>query len=104
MIHDDRSKHIIESYQHDERTMILVFAQWCINNDFDPVLIYKEAYPHQPKNNILLEVLDSTVSKSESEHIGSETLQSILQVFGNDDLAFVIQDKIDDIEARKKPL
>lgn len=103
MANDNLSKHIIEKYQDDERMMILVYAQWCINNDLDPVVLYKETYPNQQTNEILLEVLDLTVEKSASEQIDPETVLQILQVFGNEDLAFTVQTYIDKAEAKKKP-
>lgn len=93
---------IIENYQNDEKMMILVYAQWCINNNLDPITLYEEAYPNQLKNSALTEALELTVAKEESELIANETLLQILQVYGNDDLAFIVQEKIDLIEKRKK--
>ncbi|SFB04827.1 hypothetical protein SAMN04488072_10642 [Lentibacillus halodurans] len=87
---------VIESYQHDEKMMILVYAQWCINHDLDPKALYEEAYPNQMKNEALREALELTVSKQESEEIPDQTVLNILQLFGNDDLAFVVQSKIAD--------
>ncbi|MRH43685.1 hypothetical protein GH741_13490 [Aquibacillus halophilus] len=81
---------IIEQYQQDEKMMILVFAQWCINNDLDPFELYLEAYPTQGKNPALLEAIDLTVTKQESEDIAVESVLGVLQLFGNDDLAFVV--------------
>lgn len=98
----NENNNIIENYQNDERMMILVYAQWCINNDLDPTLLYEEAYPNQPKNETLLDILDLTVEKSKSERIEHETLLQILQVFGNDDLAFVVQEKNQMIQANEK--
>src|SRR5699024_11414645 len=80
---------VIESYKNDEKMMILVYAQWCINNDFDPKSMYARAYPDQIKNDALREALELTVTKEESEHIPDETVLQVLQVFGNDDLAFI---------------
>ncbi|WP_220127308.1 hypothetical protein [Halobacillus locisalis] len=74
--------------------MILLFAQWCINHDLDPVDIYQQAYPYQAKNTELIDALELTVSKKESDHIDSETLLDVLSMYGNDDLAFVVSEYI----------
>ncbi len=79
--------------------MILIFAQWCINHDLQPEEIYNQAYPNQPKNSTLMEVIDQTVPKQEAEKIEDETVLNVLQLFGNNDLAFVVQSEI---EKRKK--
>jgi len=89
------SERVIEHYKEDEQAMILVYAQWCINEGYDPVELYKRAYPDQLKNEILMEVLDKTLPKSESQHIPYETVLQMLQVFGNVDLAFVIQEEME---------
>ena len=86
---------IIERYQNDEKMMILIFAQWCVNNDLDPVELYKTAYPDQYNNKALEESMELTVPKKESEEISDQTLLNVLQLFGNDDLAFVVQGEID---------
>lgn len=86
---------VIESYKSDEKMMILVYAQWCINNDLDPKAMYTQAYPDQIKNEALREALELTVAKQESEHIPDETVLHVLQLFGNDDLAFSVQEAID---------
>jgi hypothetical protein len=85
---------VIESYKSDEKMMILVYAQWCINNDLDPAELYGEAYPDQLQNHALREALELTVEKKESEHIPDQTVLGVLQLFGNDDLAFIVQQKI----------
>lgn len=89
-------KKIIENYQSDEKMMILIYAQWCINNDLDPVEIYRKAYPDQMNNPALTEALELTVSKEESEEINDQTVLNVLQLYGNNDLAFLVQ------EAKKK--
>lgn len=86
---------IIENYKENEKLMILIFAQWCINHDLDPKALYQKAYPNQRMNEILLDVLEKTVSKEESEEIPGETVLNVLQLFGNDDLAFVVQSEIE---------
>ncbi len=88
-------KRIIENYQSDERMMILVFSQWCVNQRLDPLKLYERAYPSQPKNAVLEETMELTVPKEESEKIADETLLQVLQLFGNDDLAFVVQEEIE---------
>ncbi|WP_064093876.1 hypothetical protein [Rossellomorea aquimaris] len=85
---------MIENYQRDENMMILVFAQWCVNNDLDPLTLYKDAYPNQEENPALKQGIDLTVSKEESEHIPDTTLLGVLSLFGNDDLAFVVTEEI----------
>lgn len=93
---------VIESYKHDEKMMILVYAQWCVNNDLDPTEMYGKAYPDQLKNNALREALELTVDKEESEHIPDETVLNILQLFGNDSLAFVVQQAKEERERKSR--
>ena len=95
----EQDKWVIEQYEQDEEMMVLIFAQWCINNDLDPKKLYKQAYPNQLNHGILDEVIPLTVSKKESDTIADETLLNALQLFGNADLAFVVQREI---EKRKK--
>lgn len=45
----EHEKRIIDRYKQDEETMILLFAQWCVNHDLDPHELYQNAYPNQPK-------------------------------------------------------
>ncbi|WP_164670924.1 hypothetical protein [Virgibacillus doumboii] len=93
---------VIESYQHDEKMMILIYAQWCINNDFDPKALYERAYPSQLKNNALTEALELTVPKKESDEIPNQTVLNALQLFGNDDLAFIVQEEIENSKEQKE--
>lgn len=92
---------VIENYQNDERMMILIYAQWCINHDLDPKRMYEEAYPDQLKNDALVDALALTVSKQESDEIADETVLNVLQLFGNDDLAFIVQEAIEKRENKK---
>lgn len=85
---------IISNYQKDENMMILVFAQWCVNNDLDPAEIYKKAYPQQAVNPALQQGIELTVSKEESEEIPDSTLLGVLSLFGNTDLAIVVSEEI----------
>ena len=101
MDHKDIEQQVIENYKNDERMMILIYAQWCINNDLDPKELYDDAYPGQLKNNALLDAMDMTVSKEESDLIDDQTVLNVLQLFGNDDLAFVVQSMIEKREKKK---
>ena len=85
---------IIENYQADEKMMILVFAQWCINHDLNPEEVYLRAYPNQKENIVLKDALDLTVPKEESGEVRDESLLGVLSLFGNDDLAFVVTEEI----------
>ena len=90
---------IIENYQGQEKMMILVFAQWCINHDLEPEEIYLRAYPNQSANPALREAIELTVPKDEAGEISDETILGVLSLFGNDDLAFVVTEEI---QKRKK--
>jgi len=90
----DVEKRIIENYQKEENMMILVFAQWCINHDIDPVTLYTKAYPEQGNNHALTQALELTVDKEEAGEISNETLLGVLSLFGNDDLAFIVTEEI----------
>ncbi|WP_410515138.1 hypothetical protein PaeBR_09765 [Paenibacillus sp. BR2-3] len=85
-----REEQIIESYKRDEDMMILVFAQWCVNNGLDPHALYLLAYPDQEGNESLRRALALTVSEEEAGFISDETVLGVLSLFGNDDLAFVV--------------
>ncbi|WP_186576677.1 PH domain-containing protein [Aquibacillus kalidii] len=86
---------IIEQYQKEENMMILVFAQWCINHNLNPLELYIEAYPDQQNNPALLNALELTVPKEEAGEISDQTVLSVLQLFGNDDLAFIVSQKLE---------
>ena len=90
---------IIQNYQGEEKMMILVFAQWCVNHDLDPAEMYLRAYPTQAANDALREAIDLTVPKEEAGDIADETLLGILSLFGNDDLAFIVTEEIKKIDA-----
>lgn len=85
---------IIEQYQRDEHMMILVFAQWCVNHDLDPVDLYTRAYPHQKENQALQQAINLTVPKNESGDISNETLLNVLSLYENDDLGFVVSQEV----------
>lgn len=86
---------IIRNYQKEENMMILVFAQWCINHDLDPVTLYTQAYPNQTNNPALAQAMELTVSKEEAGEISNDTVLGVLAMFGNDDLAFVVSEEIE---------
>jgi hypothetical protein len=85
---------LIRNYRRDESMMILVYAQWCINNDIDPETLYRRAYPDQADNVILKQTLELTVPKEEAGEIGDETMLGVLSLFGNEDLAVVVTQEI----------
>ena len=91
----DIEAQVIESYKKDEQMMILIFAQWCVNNDLDPEMLYVRAYPEQAKNPALHNALELTVPKEEAGEILDGTLFNVLDLFGNHDLAFIIQEEIE---------
>lgn len=95
MKQNELEKHIIEQYKQDEKQMILIFSQWCINHDLDPVVMYEKAYPGQKKNPALTEALEHTLPKEEAMHIPDETVLNALSLFGNDDLAFIVSEEMD---------
>nr|WP_229714106.1 hypothetical protein [Saccharibacillus endophyticus] len=82
--------------------MILVYAQWCINNDLDPVELYSRAYPEQQANERLARGLELTVSKEEAGDITNDTLLGVLTMFGNEDLGMVVAEEIEQIKKKKR--
>lgn len=86
---------IISQYQKDEGMMIMVFAQWCINHDLDPQELYKKAYPEQGTNAQLEKMLELIVPKEEAGDIPHQTVLNVLQLFGNEELAFVVSQEIE---------
>jgi type III secretory pathway component EscR len=95
------SEKVISNYQKDEGMMIIIYAQWCINNGLDPKKVYLKAYPEQTNNEYVMHMLDQTVSKEEAEYISKETLLQVLSLFGNEDLAFTITNEIETMEAKE---
>ena len=90
----EHEQRVIENYQNDEKMMILIYAQWCINHDLDPKEMYKKAYPNQLQNDALVDALELTVYKQEADEIADQTVLNVLQLFGNDDLAYIVQEEI----------
>lgn len=91
----EKDKQVIKQYEQDEAMMIFIFAQWCVNHEIDAVKLYEKAYPDQPKNKALYEAHSNTVPKDEAESISTGVVQHVLQLFGNDDLAFAVQEIVD---------
>ncbi|MBO2945153.1 hypothetical protein JJQ72_14335 [Paenibacillus sp. F411] len=85
---------IVDSYRQDEDMMILVFAQWCVNQGLDPLSLYEKAYPDQAGNERLSRGLALTVPKEEAGEIPDSTVMGVLSLFGNDDLAAVVAEAI----------
>ncbi|QUG41530.1 hypothetical protein KD050_20025 [Psychrobacillus sp. INOP01] len=81
---------VIEQYEADENMMIQIYVQWCFNHDINPVDLYSRAYPNQASNEVMLEVMEST--EKNSTLIDTGTVLYVLQLFGNDDLAFVVSE------------
>ncbi|MFB4159214.1 hypothetical protein ACE1TF_04960 [Geomicrobium sp. JSM 1781026] len=88
-------KQVVENFKQDENVMILVFSQWCTNHDLDPQALYKEAYPQQEIHPEHLQTFALAVPKEEAEPIANETVLGVLMMFGNTDLAAVVQQEID---------
>jgi hypothetical protein len=95
MMSNELEKKIISQYQRDEGMMILVFAQWCINSGLDPQELYKRAYPNQASNPTLLQMTELTVPKEEAGEITDQTLLNVLSLFGNEELAFIVNQEIE---------
>lgn len=96
----DITEKVIQNYQEDEKMMVLVFAQWCVNHGLDPEEVYLKAYPNQASNPTLQQALELTVSKDEAGHIEDQTLLGVLSLFGNDELAFIVTDEITRLKKR----
>lgn len=94
---DTRSKdeQVIENYQKDEQMMVLVFAQWCVNNEVDANELYKRAYPEQQDNALLVKAFKEATKAGKTDQVDDITVFSVLEIFGNSDLAFEVQAVID---------
>ena len=86
---------VIENYQKDEQMMILIFAQWCVNNEVDANELYQRAYPEQARNHLLEEIFKETLEAGKSNQVDDATVFNVLEIFGNSDLAFEVQGIID---------
>jgi len=83
---------VIEQYETDENMMIQIYAQWCINNDINPLDLYSRAYPNQASNDTLQLLMETT--KKNTTIIDTGTVLYVLQLFGNDDLAFEVSEAV----------
>jgi hypothetical protein len=84
---------VIQKYQQDEQLMIRLFVQWCSNNDLNPHVLYGNAYPEQQENETMKKIIEEAKFEEEID-IDNETMLDVLQLFGNDDLAFIVTDEI----------
>ena len=96
----ERDEQVIHQYKQDEQKMILIFAQWCVNNELDPFEVYQKAYPNQPANTALEDAVELTLPPAEAHQISVETLLEILSLFGNDDLAFAVNAEWSQLERK----
>ncbi|MDR4433563.1 hypothetical protein [Bacillus tequilensis] len=96
-------KQLAEAYERDENMMILVFAQWCVNHDLDPLELYGKAYPQQKLNESLKKTMDDlVVPKHEAEHIPDQAVIGVLEMFGNTDLAQAVHEAISERNQQKR--
>lgn len=86
---------VIENYQKDEKMMVLIFAQWCVNNEVDANELYKNAYPEQQNNALLIEAFKEATEEGKTDEVHDITVFSVLEIFGNNDLAFQVQAIVD---------
>lgn len=93
MDNENRDEYIIKKYQQDEEVMVQLFVQWCINHHLDAAELYQRAYPGQLQSPVLAAAIDQ--ADTEELDIDHETLLEVLQMFGNDDLAFVVSEEIE---------
>ncbi|GGA26586.1 hypothetical protein [Psychrobacillus lasiicapitis] len=82
---------VISQYQEDENVMIQLFASWCANHQLDASTLYAQAYPQQEKNLLLEKAIEEL--EQDTIKIDTETLLNVLQLFGNEDLAFVVSEE-----------
>src|SRR5699024_8932655 len=97
----DHDKWVIEQYEADEEMMVLIFAQWCVNHHLDPVHSYEEAYQNHQANRLLQHGIEKATERDEGVDIATEVVLHVLQEFGNDDLAFVVQAQAETIHNKK---
>jgi hypothetical protein len=95
MSRGELEQQIRANYERDERMMILVFAQWCVNHDLDPIELYRKAYPNQDFNAELQDAFGLTVPKDEAGPIDNDTVLGVLSLFGNDELGQVVAQEIE---------
>lgn len=93
MEYENRDEYIIKKYQQDEAAMIQVFVNWSLRNNLDPVQLYQRAYPSQTKNEALLLAVEE--AQPFEMEFDDGTLLELLQMFGNDDLAFIVSEEME---------
>lgn len=98
MEYENRDEFIIKKYQQDEAVMIQVFVDWALRHGLDPVGLYRRAYPSQIKNEALLLAVEE--ADSFDMEVDDGTLLELLQMFGNDDLAFVVSEEMEKIQRK----
>lgn len=98
MEYENRDALIIKKYQQDESVMVQVFVNWALRNGLDPVELYQRAYPSQVKNEALLLAVEE--ADAFDLDVGNDTLMELLQMFGNDDLAFVVSEEIEKLNRK----
>lgn len=98
MDHENRDEYIIKKYQQDEQIMVQLFVQWCINYQLDPAELYQRAYPQQLQSSVLAAAIDQ--ADGEELDLSHETLLDVLQMFGNDELAFVVSEEIEKLSKK----
>lgn len=90
MNRSERDQYIIERYQAGEAEMILLFVEWCHHHKLDPLEIYREAYPNQELPENLIEINQDKLESNDTFELKTALLLDVLQLYGNDDLAFVV--------------
>ncbi|ALS79899.1 hypothetical protein FQ085_09360 [Planococcus sp. ANT_H30] len=98
MDYENRDEYIIKKYQQDEQIMVQLFVQWCINYQLNPAELYQRAYPQQLQSSVLTVAIDQ--ADGEELDLSHETLLDVLQMFGNDDLAFVVSEEIEKLSKK----
>lgn len=98
MDNENRDEYIVKKYQEDEQIMVQLFVQWCTNHQLDPAELYHRAYPGQLQSPILAAAIDQ--ADADELDIDHGTLLDVLQMFGNDDLAFVVSEEIDKLSKK----
>ncbi len=91
---------IILKYQQDEQLMIRLFVQWCTNHELNPHGLYSRAYPEQQENETMKKVIEEAKFEEEID-INNETMLDVLQLFGNDELAYIVTDEIDRLSKKQ---
>ncbi|MEK5069187.1 hypothetical protein [Sporosarcina sp. FSL K6-1508] len=92
---------VIQKYQQDEQLMIRLFVQWCANNEVNPHDLYRRAYPEQQENETMKKIIEEAKYEEEIE-IDNETMLDVLQLFGNDNLSFILTDEIERLSKNQK--